>query len=141
RIIRIIVDAQLRLAQAMGVEKPEFEPPVRDPGVDRAVQAYLGTRLRDAMLEEDKTKRNEALSALKDETVEFFGNEFEANRLQEIKELESAGALEVAQAVHNCDREAAEVRKAVAGAYEDFLKQTMRSLILEQGYRPDGRRP
>ena len=141
RIIRIIVDAQLRLAQAMGVEKPEFEPPVRDPGVDRAVQAYLGTRLRDAMLEEDKTKRNEALSALKDETVEFFGNEFEANRLQEIKELESAGALEVAQAVHNFDREAAEVRKAVAGAYEDFLKQTMRSLILEQGYRPDGRRP
>jgi polyribonucleotide nucleotidyltransferase len=47
----------------------------------------------------------------------------------------------MAQAVHNFDKELADVRRAVSSAYEDFVKETMRKLILEQGYRPDGRRP
>ncbi len=141
RIIRMLVDAQLRLAEAVGTQKDEVEIPERDPGVDRAIQAYLGSRVQEAMLQDDKTARSEAISALKDETVKFFVKEFESNRLEEIKELESTNTLEMSQAVHNFDREVADVRRAVAGAYEDQVKQTMRSLILERGYRPDGRSP
>ncbi|MEZ4522865.1 MAG: polyribonucleotide nucleotidyltransferase [Thermomicrobiales bacterium] len=141
RIIKMLVDAQLRLAEAVQVEKEEVEIPGRDPGVDRAVQAFLGDRLTEAMQMDDKAARSEAMSSLKDETVKFFVEEFESNRNAEIRELQSTNTLEMTEALIDLDKEVSGVRKAVADAYEDFVKETMRRLILEDGYRADGRTP
>ena len=58
RIIKMLVDAQLRLAEAVGAETEEVNIPGRDPGVDRAVQAFLGDRLTTAMQLDEKTERN-----------------------------------------------------------------------------------
>ncbi len=90
---------------------------------------------------EEKTARNDAISGLKDETVKFFVEEFESNRFAEIRELQSSDTLEMARALYGFDAEVSGVRKAVADAYEDAVKATMRGLILDQGYRADGRRP
>ena len=141
RIIKMLVDAQLRIADAVGSETDIPEIPERDPGVDRAVQAYVGDRLEQAMRQEEKTARNDAMSALKEETVSFFVDEFESNRNAEINELRSTDTLEMARALYNLEQETADVRSAVADSYEDLVKATMRRLILDEGYRADGRRP
>ena len=141
RIIKMLVDAQIRLAEAVGKESEAVDIPSRDPGVDRAVQAFLGDRLTEAMQLEEKTARNDTMRTLKDETVNFFVEEFESNRNAEIRDLQSSDPLEMARALDSLDNEVAGVRKAVSDAYEDFVKATMRRLILEQGYRADGRRP
>ncbi|CAN5729528.1 polyribonucleotide nucleotidyltransferase [soil metagenome] len=141
RVIKVLVDAQLRLVAAVGRESEEVETPAREPGVDRAVQAFIGDRLTDAMQIEDKAARSETMSQLKKETVNFFVEEFESNRNTEIRELQSTDSLEMARALYELDKEVAGVRKAVADSYEDLVKATMRRLILEQGYRADGRRP
>ena len=141
RIIKMLVDAQIRLAEAIGAETEEVEIPSRDPGVDRAVGAFLGDRLTQAMQLEEKTARNQALADLKKETVTFFVDEFESNRAAEIRELQASNSLEMAQALIGFETELAGVRKAVTDAYEDAVKATMRGLILDQGYRADGRRP
>ena len=141
RIIKMLVDAQLRLAEAVGAETEEVDIPGRDPGVDRAVQAFLGDRLTTAMQLDEKTERNQAISSLKTETVEFFVDEFVSNRNAEIRELQTSNPLEMTQAIYSLESETAGVRKAVSDSYEDLVKATMRRLILEDGYRADGRRP
>lgn len=141
RIIKMLVDAQVRLAEAVGAEKEDVEIPSRDPGVDRAVGAFVGDRLTNAMQLEDKTARNDAISALKDETIAFFVEEFESNRMAEIRELQSTNSLEMTRAMIGFESELAGLRRAVSDAFEDARKETMRSLILTDGYRADGRRP
>ncbi len=141
RIIKMLVDAQVRLAEAVGAVKEEVEIPSRDPGVDRAVNAFLGDRLSNAMQLPEKTERNDAISALKNETVAFFVDEFESNRMAEIRELQNTNSLEMAEAMIGFASEVAGVRKAVSDAYDDARKATMRGLILSDGYRADGRRP
>ncbi|MFW6074187.1 MAG: polyribonucleotide nucleotidyltransferase [Chloroflexota bacterium] len=119
RIIGVIVEAQLRLREAAGKPKADVQVDKRDPAVDERVREFLGDRLSEALYLEEKSARNDAVDALKDETVEFFAKQAEESGVDDI------GA----------------VKKSVAGAYDDLVKERVREAILKDGYRPDGRGP
>jgi polyribonucleotide nucleotidyltransferase len=114
--IRRIVDLQNDLRAQAGKEKWPFTPPEDDAQLFTSVQSYLGGRLREAVTNPDKVMRVEGTNELRQGAVEHF----------------------VSPADGSEPRYSA---KEVGAAFDKLLKQEVRSGILEQGLRPDGRSP
>lgn len=112
--IRKIVELQRELVAKAGQEKWPFEAPVRDEALVDDLRTFLGGRLRDAVRNPDKVIRLEATSDLQNEAV---------------------AALTATEG----DAEPRYTAGAVTAAYEALLKEEVRSGILEEGVRPDGR--
>lgn len=111
--IRRIVDIQLELQRLAGKEKWLFEPPAIDARLEAQVKGVLGDRLRSALVNPDKVVRLEGTSTLKDELLAHFAAEGE-------------GGI---------------ATKGVGDLFEGLLKKEVRNSILEDGARPDGRKP
>ncbi len=112
-VIRQIVELQRELQAEVGVEKWPFESPARDEELFTAVRAVIGDRLREAVRNADKVVRLEATS------------ELQAEALAQLAEGDEAQFTEA----------------QVNETYEALLKEEVRSGILEEGIRPDGRSP
>ena len=112
-VIRQIVELQRELQAEVGLEKWPFESPARDEDLFAAVQAVIGDRLREAVRNADKVVRLEATS------------ELQAEALAQLAEGDEPQFT------------AAQVNET----YEALLKAEVRSGILEEGIRPDGRAP
>lgn len=112
--IRKVVDLQNQLVELVGHEKWPFTPPQRNEELFTELRAFLGDRMRNAVRNPDKVVRLEATSTLQQEAIDALGapQDGEEPRFR-----------------------AGEVSKA----YEALLKEEVRSGILEEGIRPDGR--
>jgi polyribonucleotide nucleotidyltransferase len=112
--IRKIVDLQRELVAAVGKEKWAFTPPEKNEALFNDLRAFLGARLREAVRNPNKVVRLEATGDLQQAAVD---------------------ALTSAPDGEEPKYRAGEVR----GAYESLLKEEVRSGILDEGIRPDGR--
>ena len=112
-VIRQIVALQHALRSMVGMEKWAFESPARDEALFTAVQGVIGDRLRTAVRNADKVVRLEATSDL------------QAEALAQLAEGDEAQYTEA----------------QVNATYEALLKDEVRTGILEDGIRPDGRSP
>ncbi len=112
RAMQPVIEAQNRLAEKCGKPKREFAIDEIPEELAADVGSFVGNRIDD-ILEDTATKeeRSEALDALRAEWLARF------------------------EAAEN------ESDKHVAGAFDGLLKERVRRRILDEGVRPDGRRP
>src|SRR5918995_5078242 len=113
--IRRIVDLQLDLQRQAGKEKWSFEPPAANESVASRVRDFLGDRLRATINNPDKVLRLEGTSNLREELLAHL-------------------------AAPGDEESVPLVSKEVMDAFEAILKEEVRTNILEDGTRPDGRR-
>ncbi|GAB4203027.1 MAG: polyribonucleotide nucleotidyltransferase [Roseiflexaceae bacterium] len=113
-ICKQICDLQEQLVALCGRPKRAFTPPPADTSLEDAITAYMGTRLREAVNNPDKTARVDATDALKADVLAHF-------------------------TADEPEEELASRSKAVAKTFESLLKEEVRSAILERDLRVDGR--
>jgi len=109
--IKEIVAIQEEIVSKAGITK--IEAAIRDTATEMVnrVAPFIQTGIAEALRIKEKLKREESLGAVKDELMENYREEF--------------------------PEQSAEL-KAI---YEKVLKETMRSMILNEKLRPDGRTP
>lgn len=107
-----VLDLQMQLVGMAGKPRWEFTRPDKGGAAAAAVRGLIGDRMQAAIYQGDKTKRQDALHALRQEVRDHFA-------------AQEAGA---------------EVTVGAAlGAFEDLESEVVRSAILKDGERPDGR--
>src|SRR2546428_6110178 len=109
--IRASIDIQRRLAQLAGKPKMEFIAAGVAADKTERIKSWLADRVRGAVRNPDKAAREGATDALKDAAI-------------------------AALAIEGGEISPAEVTKV----FEDLLKNSVRSAIIEEGIRPDGRK-
>ncbi|NOX20119.1 MAG: polyribonucleotide nucleotidyltransferase, partial [Nitrospirae bacterium] len=109
--IKKINALQRELASRCGKEKRSFNVPEIDEALKAKIENYIKERLDQALRVPEKLKRQEAVNALLDEVIEEFNSE-EEDRTAEIKEI-----------------------------FHELEKKIVRSMIINEGIRADGRRP
>ncbi len=115
--IRELVDVQLEIQKAVGKEKAEVSTENLDEGLVQDITAKTIDRVRDIVVNEiERGDRNASMEVIREE---LFA-EYEA-RNAELPEDEQVS------------------RKDVAKALDDVLTGVIRSRIVEDGVRPDGR--
>jgi polyribonucleotide nucleotidyltransferase len=115
-ICKQICELQAQLVALAGRPKREFTPPATDTSLEEAVTGYMGGRLKEALNNPDKTVRQDATESL---------------RLDVLKQF----------TIDEPEEELAARTKAVQKAFDALLKVEVRSAILENGIRVDGRGP
>ena len=71
-VCKQLCDLQLALVELAGKPKKEFIPPPADTSLEESVAGYMGSRLREATTDSNKTKRDEQTQALKAEVLAHF---------------------------------------------------------------------
>jgi polyribonucleotide nucleotidyltransferase len=115
-VCKQICDLQAQLVALAGRPKREFTPPVTDTSLEEAVAGYMGGRLKEALNNPDKTVRQDATEALRLDVLKNF-------------------------TIDEPEEELAARTKAVQKAFDALLKVEVRTAILENGIRVDGRGP
>jgi polyribonucleotide nucleotidyltransferase len=106
-----LIDLQIEMREALGKEKTEVVYAETDMELAERVQARIGDRIRQIVVEfDDRSGRNEAMDALREEIVNGF--------------IEEDDTLDP---------------KPIRDIIADQLKKEVRSRILYEGIRPDGR--
>ncbi len=106
-----ILDLQERLVAAVGKPKREFALAALPETLKPELREFLGERLRQALVNADKTARQEGTNALRSEAIAALSG----------GEAPRYSAAQVGE------------------AFDSELKALTRSLILDEGLRPDGR--
>lgn len=94
----------------VGQPKVQVEPPVQDEALVEEVNAYAREKLIDAIKTFEKQERIENIDRVKEETLAYFQEKYE-DRLKEINDILSS-----------------------------IVKKEIRSMILNEGIRPDDRK-
>jgi polyribonucleotide nucleotidyltransferase len=106
-----LIDVQEEMREAVGKEKSAIELAESDPELETAVKARIGDRIKEIVATKTgREERNEAMDELREEIVDSF-----------LEEDEEADA------------------KAIREVIASELKKAIRSRILYEGIRPDGR--
>jgi polyribonucleotide nucleotidyltransferase len=109
--IQPLLDLQEKMRAAVGKPKAEAALYEVDPELNRVVRERIGSRIRDIVVQfDDRSGRNEAIDALREDVVNGF--------------LEEDPAADP---------------KAIRDVLSDVLKEEVRQRILYEGIRPDGR--
>jgi polyribonucleotide nucleotidyltransferase len=111
--IKRICQLQRELQEKVGKEKWAFTPPAKNTELIDAVNAIIGERLREAVYNPNKVVRLEGTGDLKSEVVDGLAGR----------------------------EDAPWTPKEIGDAFESILKAEVRGGILNQGIRPDGRKP
>ncbi|HEY3229191.1 MAG TPA: polyribonucleotide nucleotidyltransferase, partial [Roseiflexaceae bacterium] len=115
-ICKQLCELQEQLVALAGRPKRVFVAPAVDTSLEEALTAYMGARLKEAINNPNKTARQDATDALRaDVLAHFTADEPEEELLARTK--------------------------AVEKAFDALLKEELRSAILENGLRVDGRAP
>ncbi|SFL14080.1 polyribonucleotide nucleotidyltransferase [Halanaerobium salsuginis] len=109
--IKKIIAVQEEIRAEAGKEKMVFESPKVSPEIKTQVTEVLGGRMKEVIQIQSKKARNSQLDELKAELKEKLNPD---------------------------DDE--EIAKQLAMAFEKMIKQSVKSLILDDGVRPDGRK-
>jgi polyribonucleotide nucleotidyltransferase len=113
--IRRIVDLQVELQRHAGKEKWPFEAPAANESVESRVRDFLGDRLRATINNPDKVLRLEGTSNLREELLAHLAAPGDEDGVPLVS-------------------------KEIMDAFEAILKEEVRSSILNDSTRPDGRR-
>jgi polyribonucleotide nucleotidyltransferase len=105
-----LIDLQLKLKESHGVPKRPFTPPQKDPQLVNTLQTEASSRIREAILIPEKTRRQDAMRELKAEIFEKLGEDY-SDRKAEVYEI-----------------------------LKDIQKQISRDLILKENRRIDNRK-
>ncbi|MEJ5360067.1 MAG: polyribonucleotide nucleotidyltransferase [Desulfobacterales bacterium] len=111
RAMQPLIDMQIKLREMVGVPKRPFTSREKDAALAARVEAAAGGRMRQALLTPQKTLRQQALRALREEILAGLGPEGE-DRRGEVLEI-----------------------------FDDLKRRELRRLVLEEGRRVDGRGP
>ncbi len=115
--IRRICEIQVQLRQMAGKEKWVVETPQTDPVLRERIQEIVGDRMREAVRNPDKVVRLEGTNHLKTDLMQQLRQETDpAQGNAPIYDLKQAGDI-----------------------FDSLLKAEVRSGILAEGIRPDGR--
>lgn len=109
QVIKEIVEFQKGVIAELGKEKLVIPVAAPDPEIDQAVRAFLADKLPKIVRNADKLARQEALGKLGKESVEHFAETYPD---------QGATIMEI---------------------YNKFVKETVRSMIIHEHIRPDGR--
>lgn len=115
-ICKQVCDLQDELVRLAGKPKREFTPPEADTSLEEALQAYMGNRLTEALYHPDKTRREAETEALKQQVIAHF-------------------------TADEPEEEVPARTKDVSKAFDALVKEAVRTAILDQGLRVDGRAP
>ncbi|RAK11136.1 polyribonucleotide nucleotidyltransferase [Halanaerobium saccharolyticum] len=108
--IKKIISLQEDIREEAGKEKAPFESPTVDSEIQSQVDQILGDKMKEAIQIQEKKARNTRLDALKEELK---------NTINPDEDEEINDQLEL--------------------AFEKMIKQSVKSLIIDDGVRPDGR--
>ncbi|MFW6273808.1 MAG: polyribonucleotide nucleotidyltransferase, partial [Halanaerobium sp.] len=108
--IQNIIEVQEEIREEAGKEKMPFESPTVDEEIQAQVDDILGDRVKEAIQIQEKKPRN--------------------NKLDELKE-------ELKTNINPDEDE--EIDKQLKLAFEKMIKKSVKSLIIDDGVRPDGR--
>lgn len=109
--IKRIVEFIEGIAAKIGKEKMEVTLVQPDPVLEKEVRKYATSRLIDAILTTEKLERNANIDKVKQETIEYFEEKYPES------------SAEVSEVLYT------------------ITKEEVRRLILEEGKRPDDRKP
>ncbi|QUH26332.1 polyribonucleotide nucleotidyltransferase [Serpentinicella alkaliphila] len=107
--IKKIVAFIEEIVAEVGKPKQELKLAKIDEDIEEAVKEFATAKILDAIKTFDKTERNENLDRVKEETVEFFSEQFE-DRIKQVKEV-----------------------------FASLVKKQLRTMILKERVRPDDR--
>ncbi len=111
--IQPIIAMQEELMQSVGKKKRNVETPETNIELKNKIEAVAPERLRKALSIKDKQERYENLDALKDEiSIEILGDEPENDTVKEFSQI-----------------------------FSDIKKEEMRSRLIKENIRIDGRKP
>ncbi len=119
--VQPLLDAQDRLAAAVGKAKRAFEPPKSDAALQQKVKALTWEKVRAAYARNEKHDRYGRLSEIKKELLEAL-------------RAEAAGDAAALSALSAREKE-------IKGYYEDVKYEYMRKMITDEGKRIGGRGP
>ncbi len=68
--LKKLIDFQKELRKKLGKEKIPFSPPSEDPDLEKEVKKFLGEKLKEALYQKDKQKRENSTESLKEELLE-----------------------------------------------------------------------
>jgi len=108
--IKKINQLQHLLREQVGRPKRPFTPQETDTALKDEVSAFVIPKMKELIRIPEKLRRQEELSLLREETIERFASEEEDNA------------------------------PVISGIFHDIEKELVRSMILEEGVRADGRR-
>jgi polyribonucleotide nucleotidyltransferase len=114
--IKRIVELQRELQRQAGKEKWPFEAPPANEALEAEVRGFLGDRLRATINNPDKVLRLEGTADLRQELLAHM-------------------------AAPGDEEDIPHVSKDVMDTFEGILKEEVRGSILDEGVRPDGRKP
>ncbi len=121
REIKRIVAVQNDFRDLVGKEKQTVEPIVINEELKHEVRAYVSDGMKEAIRIPDKQRRQEALDAVLKDAVEKFNTPENADRL--------FGAADK------------DLTRDVVNLFDDYEKEIVRTMILKESKRADGRRP
>jgi len=111
-----VIKLQEEMAAEVGKEKAEVElVTTDDPELEAEVREYVGDKIKDAAQTEEKSERNDNVDQVKAEITDYFEEKFAEEEDKDYK----------MQVVHNI--------------LDKLLKEAIRSLVLDEGVRVDGR--
>ena len=111
--IQPIIAMQEELMQSVGKKKRNVEVPETDIELKNKIEAVAPERLRKALSIKDKLERYESLDTLHDEmSIEILGDEPESDTVKEFSQI-----------------------------FSDIKKEEMRSRLIKENIRIDGRKP
>ncbi|HBN27044.1 MAG TPA: polyribonucleotide nucleotidyltransferase [Desulfobacteraceae bacterium] len=105
-----IIDLQVELKKAAGLQKRPFVPPVKDLELGAAIESMALADLKEALCIPTKIERRKAIRALKTEVVK------------------------------NLEEEYSDRKAEIYGFFEEMEKSVIRGLVLNEKRRIDGRR-
>lgn len=113
-VCKQLCDLQEELVKLAGKPKRAFVAPEKDTSLQDAVTTYVGERLKQAINNSDKASRSDATEALRKDIISHF-------------------------TADEPEEELASRTKAVGSVFDALLKEEVRSAILENDQRVDGR--
>ena len=107
--IRRVVALQIRAREERGKAKVEVPPPPVIPEIDEWLETQRYSAIREAVKIHEKKSRQDAVDGVRRETLEHFAEAFP------------------------------NARGYIAGKVESLVERAMRTLVIEEGFRSDGR--
>ncbi len=119
--IKRIVALQNELRSLVGKEKRELIPVTERPEFKKEIRAFVAERLKEAIRIPGKQRRQEALDIILEDAIKHF------NTLENGEKFFGDSTKDLT--------------RDIANIFDDYEKEIVRSMILQEGVRADGRKP
>lgn len=115
--IKKLIAFQKKIREEAGKEKIEYEIQEIEGELEKEVREYVTEKLDDSIRTFEKLTRNTKIDEVKEETIEYFKEKFID------------------------DEDLDEKIRMISKLLEGINRELIRKMILEEGIRPDGRKP